>query len=287
MMRSLWTSASGMNSQQMQIDVIANNLSNVNTQGFKRERVEFSSMLYQTLQRAELDAANPPGRPVNLQVGSGVRPVATSRDFSTGSFERTDQPLDLAISGVGFFNIRYSPLDAQDEVIAYTRGGALQAMPAPGGGDQLMLVTNSGMPVLGVDGQPILFEEWVTMSGLTISPNGLISHPNPDDPMEPAISIAQIAITQFPNVQGLEAVGNNLFLATSASGAPRLEVEALEGPTAVPSPSQLVQGMLEMPNVLVANEMVHLITTQRAYEMNARVISTSDQMLQEAVNLRR
>ena len=287
MMRSLWTSASGMTAQQTQIDTISNNLANTNTTGFKRERVEFSSLLYQTMTRAELDAANPPGRPVNLQLGTGVRPVATSRDFGVGAFERTDQPLDMAISGRGFFNVRFSSVNDPVEVIAYTRDGAFHAMPTPGGGGELMLVTNQGFPILGVDGEPIIFESWVTIHDLEISQNGLIRHPNPDDVMAPAISIAQLAVSQFPNVQGMEAVGNNLFIPTSASGEPVLEIEALEGPVEVPRPSQLIQGMLEMSNVNVAMEMVTLITTQRAYELNARAISTSDQMLQEAVNLRR
>ncbi|MCL2618538.1 MAG: flagellar hook-basal body complex protein, partial [Defluviitaleaceae bacterium] len=227
------------------------------------------------------------GRPVNLQVGLGVRPVATSRDFGMGSFERTDQPLDIAISGRGFLNVRHSPEGAAVEVIAYTKDGALQAMPAPGGDGTLMLVTNQGLPILDVDGDPIIFEDWVHVPDLRISQEGLISHRDPEDIEAPVINIAQLAISQFPNIQGLEAVGNNLFLQTGASGAPIMEIEAMEGPVEVTSPSTIVQGVLEMSNVNVANEMVNLITTQRAYELNARAISTSDQMLQEAVNLRR
>jgi len=276
-----------MTAQQMQVDTIANNLANVNTSGFKRERLEFSTLLYQTIQRAELDTANPPGRPVNLQVGLGVRPVATSRDFGIGSFERTDQPLDFAISGQGFFNVRHSSIADPVEVIAYTRNGAFHAMPTGVGSNELILVTNAGLPVLGVDGEPIIFEDWVVISDLDVAGDGLIRHPDPEDVMAPSIVIAQIAITQFPNPQGLEGIGNNLFLQTSASGEPVLEIEDMEGPVEVTRPSQVIQGLLEMSNVNVANEMVNLITTQRAYEMNARVISTSDQMLQEAVNLRR
>ena len=287
MMRSLWTGASGMTAQQMQIDVISNNLANVNTYGFKRERVEFSTLLYQTMTRAELDAANPPGRPVNLQVGLGVRPAATSRDFNVGSFERTDQQLDFAISGRGFFNVRLSNIDDPVEVIAFTRDGSFQAMPVAVGSAELILVNNAGMPILGVDGEPIIFEEWVVTSQLDVSGDGLIRHPDPEDANAEAVILGQIAMSQFPNTQGLEGIGGNLFLQTSASGAPMLERAAVGGPSEVTRPSQLVQGVLEMANVNVAVEMVHLITTQRAYELNARAISTSDQMLQEAVNLRR
>lgn len=278
MMRSLWTSATGMNAQQMNVDVLSNNLANVNTNGFKRERLEFSSLLYDTMRRADLDAANPAGRPVNLQVGSGVRPIATSRMFTPGPINRTDNPLDLAIEGPGFFAVRRSPLGVDPEVIGYTRDGVFRIALM---GDELALVNNLGMPVLSPDLEPIVFVgDGLTSENIVIQDDGTIWFMNLDGELEE--SDFALGIFQFANVQGLEAVGGNLFLETPASG------EALvEGEDDLVNTSGILQGVLEMSNVNVADEMVTLIVAQRGFELNSRSIQASDQMLQEANNLRR
>lgn len=279
MMRSLWTSATGMNAQQMNVDVLANNLANVNTNGFKRERLEFSSLLYDTMRRADLDAANPAGRPVNLQVGSGVRPIATSRVFSPGPINRTENPLDLAIDGSAFFAVRVSPLGADPEIIGYTRDGIMRLSPI---GADLALVNNAGLPVLSSDGEPITFPaaDGLTSEDVVIQDNGAIFILNDDGEFEDTDIL--LGLFQFANTQGLEGIGGNLFLATPASGE---AVSEDEGP--VLRTSTIMQGVLEMSNVSVADEMVTLIVAQRGFELNSRSIQASDQMLQEANNLRR
>ena len=278
MMRSLWTSATGMNAQQMNVDVLSNNLANVNTNGFKRERLEFSSLLYDTMRRADQDAANPAGRPVNLQVGSGVRPVGVSRIFSPGPVSRTDNPLDLAIEGPGFFAVRRSPLGAVPEVIGYTRDGVFRLVPL---GDELALVNNMGLPVLDGDFVPIAFAaDGLTSDNIVIQDDGTIWVRTLEGELEDT-GVA-LGLFQFANNQGLEAIGGNLLVETPASG------EALvEGVDDLVTTSFVIQGVLEMSNVNVADEMVTLIVAQRGFELNSRTIQASDQMLQEANNLRR
>ena len=272
MMRSLWTAASGMTAQQFFIDNISNNLANVNTTGFKKERVEFQSLLYQTMRRADLDPANMTGRPVNLQVGLGVRPVAVARIFTTGSFQRTDNLQDLAIEGDGFFTVRRS----MDE-IHYTRDGSFKLSPVDEG---LMLATSMGYPVLSVDEEPIIIPEDVPWSHVVIDDFGNLWHATADGEL---IDLGfQLNIVQFPNVQGLEAIGGNLFSQTVASGAPLSEADG-----EVNIRSRIRQGVLEMSNVDIAQEMVDMIRAHRAYDLNARAITTSDEMLQGAANLKR
>ncbi|MDR2167495.1 MAG: flagellar basal-body rod protein FlgG [Clostridiales bacterium] len=273
MMRSLWTAASGMSAQQMNVDLIANNLANVNTTAFKKERVEFQSLLYQTMRRATMDAATAIQGPTNLQVGLGVRPIAITRVFEMGNLERTDNNFDFAINGPGFFMIQRD-LDT----IAYTRDGTFTLSPMEGGG--LMLVTTEGFPVLSIDGEPIEFGEELNMSTMAVGDDGTILFTSPEG--EVVDEGIQIAIVQFPNPQGLEAIGRNLFLETPASGAAMLEAD---GETAVTS--DILQGFLESSNVQLAEEMVRLIIAQRAYEVNSRTIQASDEMLQQANNLRR
>lgn len=274
MMRSLWTGATGMTAQQMNVDVISNNLANVNTVGFKRERVEFKSLLYQTMQRADLDPANPTGRPVNLQVGLGVRPAATARIFTTGSFQMTEQPLDFAINGDGFFVVNRS-IEPGELELGFTRNGAIKASPMDEG---LMLVTSDGMPFLDIDDEPMFIPPDVNIRDLIVAQNGMVSV-MVDGEIE---DLFQIAMVQFPNVQGLESFGRNLLLETPASGAPMLEADG-----DVTRPSMLERGVLEMSNVNIATEMVDLIVAQRAYELNSRAITTSDQMLETANQLKR
>jgi len=272
MMRSLWTAASGMTAQQTNVDLIANNLANVNTTAYKRERMEFKTLLYQTMRRSTEDPVTGVIGPNNLQVGLGVRPIATSRVFETGNLERTDNNLDVAINGPGFFAVQRN-LDT----VAYTRDGNFRLSIADGG---MMLVTSDGFPILGVDDAEIIIPDDVVISSMVIDDFGNIMFATPEGELEDLG--LQIQVVQFPNVQGLEAIGNNLFAQTIASGDPLLEAD---GDT--PTISTVLQGVLEMSNVLLAEEMVRLIIAQRAYEVNSRAIQASNEMLQEANNLRR
>lgn len=277
MMRSLWTAASGMTSQQQNVDTISNNLANVNTFGYKKERMEFKSLLYETMKRADLDEANQTGRPVNLQIGHGVRPIAVARMFSTGNFERTDYQLDFAIDGNGFFVVSRGETAAGEQDIGYTKDGAFKISPSDEGN---RLVTAEGYPILGVDDEPIIIPPEVAITSLTIGEDGIMTYMTADGVQEDLG--LQIDIVQFPNLQGLEAIGSNLYAATTASGE---AVKESEGETT--RVSRLVQGALEMANVQVAEEMVNLIVAQRAYELNSKAIQTSDDMLQQANNLKR
>jgi len=272
MMRSLWTAASGMTAQQTNVDLIANNLANVNTAGFKKERMEFKSLLYQTMSRATVDPGTGFVGPSNLQVGLGVRPIATTRIFEMGNLERTENNLDFAINGPAFFAIQRN-LDT----IAFTRDGNFRLSVGDGG---LMLVTAEGFPVLDIDDEPIIIPDDVNVSTMSVQDDGTILFTAADGTIEDLG--LQIALVQFPNVQGLEAIGNNLFLATAASGEPMLESD---GETV--QISNVLQGFIEMSNVQLAEEMVRLIIAQRAYEINSRAIQASDDMLQQANNLRR
>ncbi len=271
MMRSLWTAASGMMAQQTNVDTISNNLANVNTTGYKKERLEFKSLLYQTMQRADLDPANATGRPVNLQVGLGVRPVAVSRIFDTGNFEMTMNKLDFAIEGPGMLVVR------DNENLFYTKDGSLKLSITDEG---RMLTTSEGFPVLSTDGEPIYFPDDLALDNLSISREGVLAY---TDAQGTIVDMGvRIALVQFSNYLGLEAVGGNKFAATVASGEPLYEAEG-----GLTKNSKLVQGYLEMSNVQVAEEMVKLIVAQRAYDLNSKAITTSDEMLQTANNLKR
>ena len=271
-MRSLWTSASGMSAQMLQIDVISNNLANVNTTAFKRERVEFKTLLYAMLQRANLDPATQTGRPVNLEVGHGVRPAALSRNFSQGMLQRSELPTDFAINGRGWFQIRR----AEDDYL-FTRDGTFKLMPVD---DMLILTTSDGFPVISTDEDIIEIPLDIDMESLMITEQGIFLFLNDDGETEELGF--QIRLVQFPNVQGLEAVGSNLFRQSVASGAPLIEADG-----EVSVPSTILQGFIEMSNVQIAEEMISLITAQRAFDVNSRGIVTSDEMLQTAMQLRR
>ncbi len=271
MMRSLWTAASGMTTQQLNVDNISNNLANVNTSGFKKERLEFKSLLYQTMNRATLDPANNTGRPVNLQVGHGVRPAATMRMFTQGSMQSTENPLDFTIQGDGFFSVQL----AEGQTV-YSRDGAFKISTVEGVNT---LVTSDGNPILNTDGDPITFSAEYNVEDITVDGEGrifgLANGVTEDLGM-------QVSIVQFPNKQGLEAIGGNFYTVTPASGAPLSEAA---GETT--RKSGVIQGYLEMSNVQLASEMVNLIIAQRAYEVNSKAITTSDEMLQTANNLKR
>lgn len=266
MMRSLWTAGSGMMAQQFNVDVISNNLANVNTLGYKKQRAEFKDLLYATLDRAYmLDGS---GKPVNLQAGHGVKVVSTANSFLTGNFQKTDNPLDMAIDGDAFFRIK-GPKG--DEV--YTRDGSFKIAVTP---DGKKLVTSDGSSVLDDTGNEILLNFDVTK--LKISDTGEITY---TDETGASVDTGQkMGLVKFPNRQGLESIGNNYFSKTTASGDPVNDAE--EG-----SISVIQQSFLESSNVQVVEEMVNLIIAQRAYEVNSKAIQSSDEMLGIANNLRR
>ena len=271
MMRSLWTSASGMSAQLLHIDVISNNIANVNTTAFKRERLEFKTLLYSTLQRADLDPATQTGRPVNLEVGHGVRAAAVTRTFAQGMLQRTDLPTDVAIDGRGWFQIRRT-----DDEYLFTRDGSFAFMPTDEG---LVLSTTDGFHVMSVDEDSIVLPLGTNLDEVLISETGVFLMVADGEMTELGF---QLMLVQFPNVQGLEAAGSNLFRETVASGAPLFEIDG-----DVASPSRVHQGFIEMSNVQIAQEMIGLITTQRAFDVASRGITTSDEMLQTAMQLRR
>jgi len=273
MMRSLWTAASGMNSQQLNVDTISNNLSNVNTTGYKKERMEFKSLLYQTMQRADQDPANTVSRPVNLQIGLGVRPIATARFFDQGSVIATSSNMDFAIEGKGFFSIQRAEGD-----IAYTRDGSFKI--SVNGDGELALVTSEGYPVLNSEDEPITFPAETKIYSILVDRAGSFTYTNDEGEFED-MGI-QLDVVQFSNVQGLEAVGGNFYKVTSASGEPIKESDG-----EVNELSNIIQNYLERSNVAVADEMVDLIVAQRAYELNSKVIQSSDEMLQTANGLKR
>jgi len=272
MMRSLWTAASGMISQQQNVDAISNNLANVNTVGYKKERMEFKTLLYETLARANLDPSNQTGRPVNLQIGLGVRPISTARIFSQGNFERTDNANDMAIEGDGFFEV-----DRGGGNIFYTKDGAMKVSVSDNGS---MLVTADGYPYLGLDDAPLVIPANVAIENLNMDEDGRLSYLDSQGQYQDLG--LQIKLVQFSNQQGLEAVGANLLQMTSASGPALVEADGATNQT-----SRLRQGVLEMSNVQVAEEMVNLIIAQRAYDINSKAITSSDEMLQTANNLKR
>lgn len=270
MMRSLWTAASGMISQQVNVDTISNNLSNINTTGYKAERAEFQSLLYQTLQKNSTDSEGE-AKPVGIQVGLGVRNSAITSKFTQGPLNETGGAFDMAISGDGFFQVQ-----KPDGSIAYTRNGALKMSI---GGDGLTLCTSEGYPILDSSGTAITVPATYNSSLIEIDTSGRLTYPNASNNYVP-IGI-QIGLVQFNNPAGLEKNGGSLFSATAASGDPRLELEdnALK-------PSEIIQGYIEASNVQAVDEMVNMIVAQRAYEMNSKAIIASDEMLQQANNLR-
>ncbi|SNS49787.1 flagellar basal-body rod protein FlgG [Anaerovirgula multivorans] len=264
-MRALWTAASGMKSQQLNLDTISNNLANVNTTGYKRQKVEFKDLLYTTIRKADLNDGV--GSPVNLQVGHGVMPMATSRVFTNGSLEATENPLDVAIEGEGFF-VAETPTGE----FLYTRDGSFKLSVDM---DEMRLVTADGYTILSEFDDEIVFMEG--MRDISISEMGLVTAENEDGEIE---EIATIKLAKFINPEGLESVGRNLYKATVASG----EEIPMEDENRT---STLRQRYLETSNVQVIDEMVRMITAQRAYEINSKSIQTADEMLGMANNLKR
>jgi len=260
MIRSLWIARTGLDAQQTQLDVIANNLANVSTNGFKRGRAVFEDLLYQTLRQPGAQSSQQTSVPTGLQLGVGVRPIATERNFTQGNLNNTNNPFDVAINGQGFFQVQMP-----DGTIAYTRDGAFQR-------DQNgQMVTASGYPV-----SPAITIPADTVS-LTISRDGVVSVKQAGN-VQPT-EIGSIQLAGFINPGGLQSMGENLYYETVASGAPTPNVPGTNGT------GLLYQNFVETSNVNAAEELVTMIQTQRAYEMNSKVISTSDQMLAKLSNL--
>ena len=262
MMRALWSAASGMKTQQDNMDVVAHNLANVNTYGDKKVRAEFHDLLYQTLRPAGADSGADSQYPTGLQIGLGDRLAATQRIFTQGNLQTTGNPTDIAIEGEGFFRI-----EMQDGTIAYTRDGSFKL------DSNRRLVTTDGYP----EADNITIEQDATSDSITISQNGLVS----DVVNGQTNQVGQITIARFVNPAGLTAIGHNLFIESEASGAP------LEGNPGDDGAGRLQQSVLEMSNVQVVEEMVNMIVAQRAYESDAKAITTSDSMLEIANGLKR
>lgn len=270
MMRSLWTAASGMISQQTNVDTISNNLANINTTGYKKENAEFKSLLYQTLQEQSYDNNGDP-KPYGVQVGLGVKNSGISSIYTQGTLLETGNDYDLAIDGKGFFAVQTA-----DGGTAYTRNGSFQLANGPEG---LTLATKDGDPVLDVNGEPVVIPDTYSSSDMVINEVGEVCFPD-----ETGVSVPigiQIAVVQFNNPNGLEKMSNSLLKATDASGEARMEQM-----DAGLKKSKIQQGFLEGSNVQAVDEMVNLIVAQRAYEMNSKIITATDEMLQLANNLR-
>ncbi|WP_334133820.1 flagellar basal-body rod protein FlgG [Tepidimonas sp.] len=260
MINSLQIAKTGMQAQQTQLDVIAHNLANVATAGFKRGTALFEDLIYQNLRQVGGNTADNAELPTGLQIGLGVRTVATARTYSQGNLQQTDNNLDIAINGNGFFRIQLP-----DGTIGYTRDGSFK-LNAQG-----QVVTNQGY--LLVDG--ITVPE--NARSLTIGKDGTVSVIT-GNAAQPQV-IGQITLANFINPAGLEPLGQNLFLESAASGAPN------EGNPGAEGFGQTLQGFLESSNVNVVQELVNMIQTQRAYELNSKAVTTSDQMLQRLTQL--
>jgi flagellar basal-body rod protein FlgG len=260
MIRALYTAASGMNAQQANIDTVANNLANVNTGGFKKSRMEFQDLVYQTLVAPGSPTSTSNEAPVGLEVGLGVRPVATARDFANGNMRNTNGPLDLAIEGRGFFQISLPSGET-----GYTRDGSLH-LSAEGA-----LVTSDGF---NVDPQITIPPNAISVS---ISKVGIVSAQLAGQSAVQEVGTLELAT--FQNPAGLRALGGNMFAVTTASGEPTTGVPGQEGI------GTLAQGFLEDSNVSVVEEMVNMILAQRAYEANSKVVKASDEMLTQVNNL--
>ena len=262
MMRSLYTAATGMDAQQTKMDTIANNLANANTTGFKKSRADFEDLLSETIRSPGAPSAQGGTAPVPLQVGLGVRTSGTSRSFSQGDAEATENPLDLAIQGDGLFRVTQP-----NGELAYTRAGNFK-VDAEG-----RLVTMRGELV-----EPqISFPKDTTK--VTISEQGVVSIETSATTGKPH-EVGQLELATFVNSAGLSAIGGNLFVETAASGA------AIIGRPGEQGAGSIRQGALEGSNVRAVEEMVAMISTQRSYELNSKVIQTADQMLQKLTNLR-
>ncbi len=271
MVRSLWTAATGMLAQQTNVDTIANNLANVNTNGYKTQVNEFKSLLYQNIQ-TKTTSANGDAKPSSAQVGLGVRNASISSIFSQGALTATESDTAFAIDGKGFFAVR-----GQDGNTYYTRNGNFKFTLASNGN---MLATSEGLPVLDSDGNAIVLPDNYIISQITVSKDGELCYP--DETNNPQPMGIRVGVFQFNNPNGLEKLSDSLYQQTAASG------QAInEATNNNVEKSSVIQGYLEGSNVQVVDEMVNMIVAQRAYELNSKAITASDEMLQQANNLRR
>jgi len=254
MIRSLWIAKTGLDAQQTNLDVISNNLANVSTNGFKRARAVFEDLLYQTLRQPGAASSQQTQIPSGLSIGTGVRPISTERIFTQGGLQKTENPLDIAINGNGFFQIQMP-----DGTLAYTRDGAFQR-DANG-----QVVTSSGYPLSPAITIP------ANAQTLSISRDGIVSYTQAGSTASTQIGTIQLA--SFVNNGGLQSVGENLFLETASSGTPTPNTPGTNGV------GVLNQMYVETSNVNVAEELVTMIQTQRAYELNSKAVQTSDAML--------
>lgn len=260
MLRSLWIAKSGMEAQQMQLDQISNNLANSSTNGYKSTHAVFQDLMYQTLRQPGANSSEQTQLPTGLQVGLGVEPVATTRQFSQGNLQQSSNTLDLAIQGNGFFQI-----EMPDGTTGYTRDGSFQ-VDAQG-----RMVTNSGYVV-----QPGITIP-ANANTVTIAKDGTVTAnlPGQTSPQ----TLGQLQLATFVNPGGLEAKGGNIYVETAASGSPNVGAPQSSGFGSVS------QGFVETSNVNVVAELVQMIQTQRTYELNSKAIQTSDQMLQNLAQL--
>ncbi len=255
MILSLYTAAAGMSAQQFHIDTISNNLANVNTTAYKRVRPEFQDLLYLSVRRPAA-----PATPVGLDVGLGVYPAASQTIFQQGDIQHTENPLDVAISGPGFFVVR-----GPSGEVYYTRDGSFKRDAAG------TLVTSDGYRV-EVAGARLLPDP----ENVSISRDGRLTYMDPDN-RENEVDVGSLVVVQFDNPAGLEKVGHNLYRASAASGAANRSLAGVS----------LEQGYLEASNVRAVEEMIGLITAQRAYELNSKAVQASDELLSIVNNLRR
>lgn len=262
MMRSLYTASSGMLGQQLQIDTTSNNIANVNTTGFKKQRAEFNDLFYQAMQFAGTSTSQTTLSPTGIEVGLGVRTGAINRLFSQGSPKETENNLDLAITGKGFFQV-----ELPDGSIAYTRSGNFKL------DEEGNIVTSEGYLL-----QPQMTVPEDAQS-INIGTDGTVSVVQGNAGQ--SVQLGQVALATFINPAGLHGLGDNLYMNTNASGDPVVGVGGTEGF------GQIRQGFLELSNVKIVSEMTDLITGQRAYEANSKSIQTADSMLQTVNNLKR
>lgn len=260
-----------MIAQQINLDTIANNLANVNTQGFKTQVSEFKTLLYQTLQ-TKTTTANGERKPTSAQVGLGTRNSAITTIFKTGNMLASESDTAFALDGKGFFAVR-----GEDGNTYYTRDGNFVFTLGQNGN---MLANADGLPVMSSEGRPIVLSRELIVSNITVTADGELCYP--DEKENPQPMGIRIGVFQFNNPNGLERLADSLYNITAASG------QAInEATNNAVEKTQVVQGYLEGSNVQVADEMVNMIVAQRAYELNSKAITTSDEMLQQANNLRR
>ncbi|SEQ11853.1 flagellar basal-body rod protein FlgG [Ectothiorhodospira magna] len=260
MNQALWIAKTGLDAQQTRMSVVSNNLANVNTTGFKKGRASFEDLIYQTIRQPGAQAAQNNQLPTGLMTGVGVRTVATDKTFTQGNHIQTDNALDISIQGRGFFEIM-----TPEGNMAYTRDGSFQL-----NADGQMVMSN------GFELQPGIFiPEGAT--SISISQDGIVSVTLAGQENAP-VEVGNIQLADFVNPAGLQPIGQNLFIETAASGAPQ------QGDPGQDGLGRLMQGSLESSNVNIAEELVNMIETQRAYEINSKAISTADQMMQYVNN---